>query len=41
MKYSLSLLYQMFLDRWTRKSGIIISMVEGGEVALEHLQQLT
>ena len=35
MKYSLSLLSQMFPDRWTRKSGILLAMVDGTEVALQ------
>ena len=35
MKYSLSLLSQMFPNRWTRKSGILLAMVDGTEVALQ------
>jgi hypothetical protein len=34
MKYSLSLLYQLFPNRWTRKSGILFSMVQDGETVL-------
>jgi hypothetical protein len=34
MKYSLSLLYHLFPDRWTRKSGILFSMVKDGEAVL-------
>jgi hypothetical protein len=31
LKYSLVLLYQLFLDRWVRKSGIIFGMMDNGE----------
>jgi hypothetical protein len=31
MKYSFSLLYHLFPDRWTRKLGILFSMVQDGE----------
>jgi hypothetical protein len=34
MKYSLSLLYHLFPDHWTRKYGILFSMVKDGEVVL-------
>jgi hypothetical protein len=34
MKYSLALLCLLFPDRWTRKSGILFSMVDGNEVDL-------
>jgi hypothetical protein len=34
MKYSLPLLYHLFPDRWTRKSGILFSMVQDGEAML-------
>jgi hypothetical protein len=31
LKYSLLLLYQLFSDRWVRKSGIIFAMMDNGE----------
>jgi hypothetical protein len=31
LKYSLSLLYQLFPDRWVRKSGIIFAMMDNSE----------
>jgi hypothetical protein len=34
MKYCLSLLYHLFPDHWTRKFGILFSMVKDGEVVL-------
>jgi hypothetical protein len=34
LKYSLALLYQLFLDRWVRKSGIIFSMMDNGETKM-------
>jgi hypothetical protein len=39
MKYSLSLLYHLFPDRWMRKSGILFSMVQDGEVVL-HVEDI-
>jgi hypothetical protein len=34
MKYSLTLLYHLFPDRWTRKSRILFSMVQDGDAVL-------
>jgi hypothetical protein len=39
MKYSLALLYHLFFDRWTRKSGILFSMVQDGE-AVFHVEDI-
>jgi hypothetical protein len=39
MKYSLALLYHLFPDRWTRKSGILFSMVQDGEAVL-HVEDI-
>jgi hypothetical protein len=39
MKYSLSLLCHLFPDRWTRKSGILFSIVQDGEVVL-HVEDI-
>jgi hypothetical protein len=39
MKYSLALLYHLFPDRWTRKSEILFSMVQDGEVVL-HVEDI-
>ena len=35
VKNTLSLLCQLFPNRWTRKSGILLSMVVGRKVALQ------
>jgi hypothetical protein len=39
MKYSLALLYHLFLDRWTRKSEILFSMVQDGDAVL-HIEDI-
>ena len=39
MKYTLSLLCQLFPDRWTRKSGILLAMVDDRKVAL-HVEDI-
>jgi hypothetical protein len=39
MKYSFSLLYHLFPDHWTRKSGILFSMVQDGEAVL-HVEDI-
>jgi hypothetical protein len=39
MKYSLSLLCHLFPDRWMRKSGILFTMVQDGEVVL-HVEDI-
>jgi hypothetical protein len=39
MKYSLALLYHLFPDCWTRKYGILFSMVQDGEVVL-HVEDI-
>jgi hypothetical protein len=39
MKYSLALLYHLFLDRWTKKSGILFSMVQDGDAVL-HIEDI-
>jgi hypothetical protein len=39
MKYSLALLYCVFPDHWIRKSGILFSIVQDGEVVL-HVEDI-
>jgi hypothetical protein len=39
MKYSLTLLYHLFPDHWTGKSGILFSMVQDSEVVL-HIEDI-
>jgi hypothetical protein len=39
MKYSLALLYHLFSARWTRKSGILFSVVQDGEAVL-HVEDI-
>jgi hypothetical protein len=34
LKYSLALLYQLFPNRWVRKSGIIFAMMDNGDAPL-------
>jgi hypothetical protein len=39
MKYCLDLLYHLFPNRWMRKSGILFSMVQDGDVVL-HVEDI-
>jgi hypothetical protein len=39
MNYSFSLLYHLFPDHWTRKLGILFSMVQDGEAVL-HVEDI-
>jgi hypothetical protein len=40
LKYSLSLLYQLFLNHWERKSGIIFAMMDNGEAPFLRVEDI-
>jgi hypothetical protein len=40
LKYSLALLYQLFPNRWMRKSGIIFAMMDNGEAPFPRVEDI-
>jgi hypothetical protein len=40
LKYSLALLYQLFPNRWVRKSGIIFAMMDNGEAPFIRVEDI-
>jgi hypothetical protein len=40
LKYSLALLYQLFPNRWVRKSGIIFAMTDNGEAPFIRVEDI-
>jgi hypothetical protein len=40
LRYSLSLLYQLFLDRWVSKYGIIFAMMDNSEAQLLQVEDI-
>jgi hypothetical protein len=40
LKYTLLLLYQLFPNRWVRKSGIIFAMMDNGEVSFLQVEDI-